>query len=231
MRASADRSGATLLLIQEGGYARTYAAYCLHATLEGVLGVERLLEDPLAYMPDDPAHAERRHRRGVRRAPSLGFALTRELPFSEDGVPRPGATRPRGDERAGSVDVLFVMSPANLCYLTGFESIWYPPRAPLGVVVSRHDERLLFMDYERHETLVRETAVFDDARLLSATRTRSTRSPRAFRDRGWHAGSVGIEWWTQTPGAPARARDGRSAGAPWERGSWAATGSSIGSGR
>jgi acetoin utilization deacetylase AcuC-like enzyme len=58
VREAAERSGARLLLVQEGGYARTYAAYCLHATLEGVLGAERLLPDPLAYLPDDPAHAD-----------------------------------------------------------------------------------------------------------------------------------------------------------------------------
>jgi acetoin utilization deacetylase AcuC-like enzyme len=57
VRASAERSSARLLLVQEGGYARTYAAYCLHATLEGVLGAGRLLDDPLAYMPDDATHA------------------------------------------------------------------------------------------------------------------------------------------------------------------------------
>jgi acetoin utilization deacetylase AcuC-like enzyme len=57
VRTGAERAGASLLLVQEGGYARTYAAYCLHATLEGVLGTERLLADPIAYMPDDPAHA------------------------------------------------------------------------------------------------------------------------------------------------------------------------------
>ena len=57
LRESAQRTGASLVLVQEGGYARTYAAYCLHATLEGVLGSERLLPDPLAFMPDDPSHA------------------------------------------------------------------------------------------------------------------------------------------------------------------------------
>ncbi len=46
-----------LVLVQEGGYARTYAALCLHATLEGVLGRPPELADPLAYLPDDPAHA------------------------------------------------------------------------------------------------------------------------------------------------------------------------------
>ena len=44
--------GGKLVLIQEGGYAVSYAAYCLHATLEGVLGREAGLEDPIAYLPD-----------------------------------------------------------------------------------------------------------------------------------------------------------------------------------
>jgi acetoin utilization deacetylase AcuC-like enzyme len=57
VRESADQADARVLLVQEGGYARTYAAYCLHATLEGVLGTGRLLADPLAYLPDDPSHA------------------------------------------------------------------------------------------------------------------------------------------------------------------------------
>jgi acetoin utilization deacetylase AcuC-like enzyme len=47
-----------LVLVQEGGYARTYASYCLHATLEGVLGTERLLADPIGYLPDDAGRGE-----------------------------------------------------------------------------------------------------------------------------------------------------------------------------
>ena len=42
-----------LVLVQEGGYGRTYSAFCMHATLEGALGTGRLLDDPLAYLPDD----------------------------------------------------------------------------------------------------------------------------------------------------------------------------------
>jgi acetoin utilization deacetylase AcuC-like enzyme len=53
LRSIADRSaGGRLALIQEGGYAATYAAFCLHATLCGVLGVPAAVDDPLAYMPD-----------------------------------------------------------------------------------------------------------------------------------------------------------------------------------
>jgi acetoin utilization deacetylase AcuC-like enzyme len=58
-RVLADRHcGGRLVLAQEGGYARTYSAFCLHATLAGVLGAETGLEDPCAYLPDDPGHAD-----------------------------------------------------------------------------------------------------------------------------------------------------------------------------
>jgi acetoin utilization deacetylase AcuC-like enzyme len=58
-RSLAERhSGGRIVLAQEGGYARTYSAFCLHATLAGVLGVDPELPDPCAYLPDDPGHAE-----------------------------------------------------------------------------------------------------------------------------------------------------------------------------
>lgn len=44
--------GLPTVLTQEGGYLRGYAALCLHALVEGLLGLD-LLEDPLAYVPDD----------------------------------------------------------------------------------------------------------------------------------------------------------------------------------
>ncbi|MDQ3867457.1 MAG: hypothetical protein M3304_11660 [Actinomycetota bacterium] len=52
-RALAERHcGGRIVLVQEGGYARTYSAFCLHATLEGILGLEPTLADPCAYLPD-----------------------------------------------------------------------------------------------------------------------------------------------------------------------------------
>lgn len=55
MRSMADRhSNGQMLIVQEGGYHMTYSAYCLHATLEGVLNLEApLLDDPIAYYPED----------------------------------------------------------------------------------------------------------------------------------------------------------------------------------
>ncbi|MCP4983740.1 MAG: hypothetical protein GY935_24950 [Gammaproteobacteria bacterium] len=42
-----------LVLVQEGGYAISYAAYCLHASLEGAIYREPSLPDPLVYMRED----------------------------------------------------------------------------------------------------------------------------------------------------------------------------------
>lgn len=45
-----------ILIVQEGGYHVTYSAYCLHATLEGVLNnPDALVSDPIAYYPEDEA--------------------------------------------------------------------------------------------------------------------------------------------------------------------------------
>jgi acetoin utilization deacetylase AcuC-like enzyme len=45
-------AGGRLALVQEGGYAVSYAAFCLHATLAGALGEPLGLDDPLAVLPD-----------------------------------------------------------------------------------------------------------------------------------------------------------------------------------
>uniref|UniRef100_A0A2P2QKV2 Uncharacterized protein MANES_01G159100 n=1 Tax=Rhizophora mucronata TaxID=61149 RepID=A0A2P2QKV2_RHIMU len=59
VRKLADRhSGGRLLIVQEGGYQITYSAYCLHATLEGVLSLPQpLLSDDLTCYPEDKALA------------------------------------------------------------------------------------------------------------------------------------------------------------------------------
>lgn len=65
-----------MTLIQEGGYARTYAAFCLHATLEGVLGAsEPLLDETLAYVHDDYGRARESVDR-IRSAISRYWRLT-----------------------------------------------------------------------------------------------------------------------------------------------------------
>ncbi|KAL7127067.1 hypothetical protein ABFS83_14G229700 [Erythranthe nasuta] len=61
VREMADKhSKGRLVIVQEGGYHVTYSAYCLHATLEGVLNFPApLLSDPIAYYPEDDSFATR----------------------------------------------------------------------------------------------------------------------------------------------------------------------------
>jgi acetoin utilization deacetylase AcuC-like enzyme len=54
MRDLADTfTNSSMLIVQEGGYALSYAPYCLYATLEGVLKSQDILKDPLAFIPEN----------------------------------------------------------------------------------------------------------------------------------------------------------------------------------
>ena len=126
--------------------------------------------------------------------------MAAELPFPVEEY-RARARRVREEMARRGIDVLYVTSPANLCYLTGFESIWYPPRAPLGVVVVQGSEDIVFVDYERHEGLVSETAHYDDAVFFTYESALETVAGE-FARRGWANGSIGIEWHSRSPSGP-----------------------------
>jgi len=123
-----------------------------------------------------------------------------ERPFS-DAEYRDRAGRVRAEMARRDVDVLLVLSPPNLYYLTGFESIWYPPRAPVGALLAADDDRLVFVDYDRHRTLVEQVALYDDAVFYDYSTAVDDLSA-AVRERGWSRRRIGIERWTQSPGAP-----------------------------
>jgi acetoin utilization deacetylase AcuC-like enzyme len=58
-RALADETcGGRLLIVQEGGYNVAYAAFCVHAAMEGFAGLPPSLPDPLAYLPLAEARAQ-----------------------------------------------------------------------------------------------------------------------------------------------------------------------------
>ena len=78
------------------------------------------------------------------------------------GVPRPRPSRARGDEPPRCRRVVRD-EPREPLLPDRVRVDLVPATAPLGVVVSRHEDRLVFLDYERHETLVRNTALVDDA--------------------------------------------------------------------
>ena len=60
-----------IVITQEGGYNPTYAPYCAHAVVEGLLGLEPLLEDPIAFYPDDISAAQASIEQLIHRHPLL----------------------------------------------------------------------------------------------------------------------------------------------------------------
>ena len=127
-------------------------------------------------------------------------AAEHELPFPVEEY-RDRARRVRAEMARRGVAVLYVMSPPNINYLTGFESIWYPPRAPVGVALAVDSEELVFFDYERHLHLVSQTAHYDEA-VWFTYETALDAVADGLAARGWTKGTVGIERWTVSPGAP-----------------------------
>ncbi|MFQ5933929.1 MAG: M24 family metallopeptidase, partial [Dehalococcoidia bacterium] len=99
------------------------------------------------------------------------------------------------------IDLLYVTSPRNINYLTGFDSIWFYHATPTGVAVRVDSEDVIFFD-SYHERMAKEfcyvtAAVFfgfpkehyDAANIIVNT----------LKDRGWLKGTVGIEKWAHNP--------------------------------
>ena len=122
------------------------------------------------------------------------------LPFGvEEYRERERRLREEMDRRG--IDVLFVMSPANVAYLTGFEAVWYPPYSPRGLVVRRAEPGIVFHDYERHRNHALNAAHWDEAFFYDNASALETVFG-VFEDRGWTKGTIGIEWQTVVPYAP-----------------------------
>ncbi|MGH8447226.1 MAG: M24 family metallopeptidase [Solimonas sp.] len=68
----------------------------------------------------------------------------------------------RAEMAARGIDLLYVTSPPNLQYLTGYEAIWFPNRLPVGVLLDREREDTRVFDWKRHQPYV-ASSVFCDA--------------------------------------------------------------------
>ena len=60
-----------IVMTQEGGYNPTYAPYCAHAIVEGLLGLPLGLEDPVAFYPNDIEGGEAAVQALIERHPLL----------------------------------------------------------------------------------------------------------------------------------------------------------------
>lgn len=107
----------------------------------------------------------------------------------------------RARMRTRGIDVLYVTSPANLLYLTGYEAIWYPSRLPVGVALAVDDEELVLFDWTRHDAYA-ASRVLCDALVLFDYADAAASVTGAFTARGWADRVVGVERYSANP-APA----------------------------
>src|ERR1041384_8219827 len=119
------------------------------------------------------------------------------LPFPEYEY-RQRRERVRDEMAARGIDVLYVTSPPNLLYLTGYQAVWYPPRLPVGVVLVRDAPDAVVFDWVRHEGYVRDAVLCDDAVLFEYADAVAV-AIGAFRSRGWIDGSIGLEESSASP--------------------------------
>jgi Xaa-Pro aminopeptidase len=123
-----------------------------------------------------------------------------ELPFDREEYQARMGRLCASLERRG-IDVLYVTSPANLCYLTGYEAIWYPGRLPVGAAVERAAQKVVLFDWARHEGYARARPCCDEVVLFNYGDAPQVVA-REFSRRGWSQTVVALEHWSPTPSAP-----------------------------
>ncbi len=102
---------------------------------------------------------------------------------------------------AAGLDVLYVTSPPNILYLSGYDAIWYPWRLPLGCAVVREPAQLLFFDWTRHEGYATLHARCDEL-VLFEYGSAPAEVAAAFRERGLGEATVGLERYGLNPVSP-----------------------------
>ncbi len=103
---------------------------------------------------------------------------------------------------AKKIDLLFVSSPPNITYLTGYDSIWYRRTTPTGLFIRLDQDKTLFVDSESHADLVKSgTGRVDDALFVSRRKYEPAVELIAdtLKARGWLKGTAAVERWSLAP--------------------------------
>src|ERR1700761_1472586 len=137
---------------------------------------------------------------GSRRACIGSYTARMNAPFSDSEYAARLATVHEAMAAAG-LDVLYVTSPPNILYLTGYDAIWYPWRLPLGCAVVREPAQLLFFDWTRHEGYAEMHARRDEL-VLFEYGSAPAEVAAAFAERGLAGATVGLERYGLNPVSP-----------------------------
>ena len=168
-------------------------------------------------------------------ATELAFGPPRDWPLAFDLAEyHERGRRVRAEMQRVGLDMLYVTSPPNITYLTGYDSRWYRRSTSTGVALHAASDRVIFFDDITHRTLVSahhaqvgEAAFFRRFRDVERDgwifRNSADDVVDTLRKEGWLRGSAGLEHWSTAPGGiPLRYIDERmtGAGARTIDGSW-----------
>ena len=123
-------------------------------------------------------------------------------PFSTDEY-RERVQRVKQEMAQRQIDLLFVSSPPNITWLTGYDSIWYRRTTQTAIVIRADSDSTLFFDSISHSDLVKSgTGCFDDVEFFDRRQAGPAVETivAALRQRDWLKGTVGLERWSLSPG-------------------------------
>ena len=106
-----------------------------------------------------------------------------------------------------NLDAIYITTPANITWLTGYDMIWYHLQNLTGVLVRADAEDIVFFDSTAHTTIISTTpeiseVVYVDAAAVSGTVDESISAiAGGLAERGLGLGRIGLEMWGYAPHA------------------------------
>jgi Xaa-Pro aminopeptidase len=106
-----------------------------------------------------------------------------------------------------NVDMLYLMAPESMYYLSGYQAEWYqaqsPPQWPASSAIAVHvnHDRYILFDSEREAVLGRVFTRAKDVRYFPRNALRGSADFVAseLKREGWLNGTVGMEFWSYRP--------------------------------
>jgi len=132
-----------------------------------------------------------------------------EAPFSaEEFAAR--LERVRRKMADARIDLLYLMAPESMYYLSGYQAEWYQAQSPeqwpasSAIAVHVDHDRYILFDSEREAVLGRVFTRSVDTRYFPREALRGSVDfvTRELQREGWLPGTVGLEFWSYRPNRP-----------------------------
>lgn len=126
-----------------------------------------------------------------------------EAPFSLTEY-RHRLDRVRAGMAEAGIDLLYLMAPESICYLSGYQNEWYQGQSPKawaassGIAVHLNHDHFIHFDSPAEAMLSRSSSVATDVRHTDRA-TAIEFIVDELKAEGWLTGPVGLEMWSYRP--------------------------------